>query len=142
MSVAQPILSIGDKVGARMAFIEAYTKLIEAAKSEGKPATYQVSLGYSPERRQTAIAEAVKKGLLEAPKVEHLLPAPHGFEEPEPEVSPEEKSRRNEAIQSLRSLLDSFDDAKKEQEAERRRQEEERREELLKQVDEQARGAA
>ncbi|SNY95540.1 hypothetical protein [Halomonas sp. hl-4] len=142
MGAARPVLDIGDKVGARMAFIGAYEREVSKAKAEGRTPKWQVSLGYSPERRQDAISEAIKKGRMEAPQVEHLLPSPHGFKEPDAETPPEEKARVQANIQHLRSLLDDDTDAKAEAEAERRRKEDARRQELIKQAEDRKRGAA
>lgn len=142
MGVARPVLDLGDKIGARMAFIGAYDREIAKAKAEGRKPKWTVSLGHSPERRQDAISEAIKKGLLEAPKVEHLLPAPHGFKQPDESIAPEEKARVQANIQHLRSLLDSDSSAKAEAEAERQRQQEIRRQELLEQADNRQRGVA
>lgn len=134
MGVASPVLQLGDKVGARMAFIGAYEREVAAAKAEGRKPEWMVSLGYSPERRQTAIDEAVKKGLLEAPKVEHLLPAPTGFAEPDESGSDEEKAKVKANLQKIRAMLD--EDLFNHDESERRRKEAEeaRRTELLEQA--------
>lgn len=142
MGVARPVLDLGDKVGARMAFIGAYEREIAQAKAEGRKPKWTVSLGYSPERRQDAISEAVKMGRLEAPKVEHLLPAPHGFKDPDEADAPEEKAKVKANINFLRSLLEDDGSAKHEAELERRRQLEIRRQELLQQAEERQRGVA
>ena len=142
MGVARPVLDLGDKVGARMAFIGAYEREIAQAKAEGRKPKWTVSLGYSPERRQDAISEAVKMGRLEAPKVEHLLPAPHGFKDPDEADTPEEKARVKANINFLRSLLEDDGSAKQEAELERRRQEEVRRQELIEQAENRQRGVA
>ena len=142
MGVARPVLDLGDKVGARMAFIGAYEREIAQAKAEGRKPKWTVSLGYSPERRQDAISEAVKMGRLEAPKVEHLLPAPHGFKDPDEADTPEEKAKVKANINFLRSLLEDDGSAKHEAELERRRQLEIRRQELLQQADDRQRGVA
>ena len=142
MGVARPVLDLGDKVGARMAFIGAYEREIAQAKAEGRKPKWTVSLGYSPERRQDAISEAVKMGRLEAPKVEHLLPAPHGFKDPDEADTPEEKAKVKANINFLRSLLEDDGSAKQEAELERRRQEEVRRQELIEQAENRQRGVA
>ncbi len=142
MGVARPVLDLGDKVGARMAFIGAYEREVAKAKSEGRNPKWTVSLGYSPERRQDAISEAIKLGRLEAPKVEHLLPAPHGFSEPIDSESSEEKAKAQANIQQLRSLLEEDTQGKQDAEIERRRREEARRQELIRQAEQLKRGAA
>ncbi|MCD6006878.1 hypothetical protein [Halomonas sp. IOP_31] len=135
MGVAQPVLDTGDKVGARMAFIGAYEREVAAAKAEGRKPQYEVSLGYSPERRQEAIDQGVKKGLLEAPKVEHLLPAPKGFDEGATD-DPEEMERRQANIQHLRNILNDMGEEDKQQKDERQARIETRRQELLAQAEE------
>ncbi|MHB0774283.1 hypothetical protein [Halomonas sp. WWR20] len=138
MGIAQPILDLGDKVGARMAFISAYERKVEEVKTEQRQPEWQVSLGYSPERRQEAIQQAVSKGLLPAPKVEHLLPAPVGFDEDTADT-PEETKKRQKNIRYLRDLLNGMDEGKRSAEEEHAHQIEERRKELLAQAEEQER---
>lgn len=142
MGVARPVLEQGDKVGARMTFIDAYSREVGQAKAEGRAPEYVVSLGESKERRQDAIAQGIKAGLLAAPQVEHLLPSPHGFKDPDESDTPEQKARAQENIQRLRSLLEDDATSKQEAEAERRRQEALRRQELIDQAEQLQRGAA
>ncbi|MGQ7286037.1 hypothetical protein ACUN7Z_00630 [Vreelandella venusta] len=142
MGAADRVLEIGDKVGARMTFIATYEREIAKAKAEGRKPQWIVSLGLSQERRQEAIQEAVKKGLLEAPKVEHLLPAPHGFKEADKDASEEEKAKVNASIRQIREMLSDDGQAKADAEEERRRQFEARREEMLRQAEDRQRGVA
>ncbi|PRA69299.1 hypothetical protein CQ065_06870 [Pseudomonas sp. MYb187] len=64
MAAAQPVLALGDKVGARMAFMSAYERLVAGARAEAKPAAWSVSLGFDPVRRVTAIESAVRMQLI------------------------------------------------------------------------------
>lgn len=64
MSASSPILEVGDKVGARMAFMSAYERLVVAARAEDLPAKWSVSLGYDPARRVIAIESAVRAKLI------------------------------------------------------------------------------
>ncbi|MDH0638216.1 hypothetical protein N5D52_14810 [Pseudomonas sp. GD03860] len=64
MAAAQPVLDLGDKVGARMAFISAYERLVTKARAEALPTTWSVSLGFDPVRRVTAIESAVRMQLI------------------------------------------------------------------------------
>lgn len=64
MTAAAPILRLGDKVGARMAFMGAYERLVSAARAEAVPITWSVSLGFDPTRRVTAIESAVRMQLI------------------------------------------------------------------------------
>lgn len=64
LSAAAPILKLGDKVGARMAFMSAYERLVTTARAEAAPVTWSVSLGFDPTRRVTAIESAVRMQLI------------------------------------------------------------------------------
>lgn len=73
LTVCRPVLSGGDKIGARMAFISAYQREVDMARRERKPVAWQVSLGSDPQHRALAIAQSVKAGRLPAPKAQALL---------------------------------------------------------------------
>lgn len=72
--VCATILNSGDEVGARMAFKEAYTRLVTAARGARKPAHWSVSLGWDMRKREAAVTKAANAGLLPAPQVRALLP--------------------------------------------------------------------
>lgn len=57
---ARPILDAGDKIGARMAFISAYDRVVYEARRETKPVKWELSLGFDPKRRAVAVEKAVK----------------------------------------------------------------------------------
>ena len=80
MTASSPVLEAGDKVGARMAFMSAYERLVIAARAEALPAKWEVSLGYDPARRVTAIESAVRSKLISqeagAKHLAHLCIAP------------------------------------------------------------------
>ena len=76
MSAARPILDLGDKVGARMAFIEAYTKLVREARQSRVPTQWQVSEGFDRDRRRVAVAQAIELGRIPAGKDYLALMAP------------------------------------------------------------------
>lgn len=76
MFIARPVLDAGDRVGARMAFKNAYDRLVTDARRHRQPAHWQASLGRDPMRREQALQSAVRVGLLAAPQVAGLLPAP------------------------------------------------------------------
>lgn len=74
MGAARPILSAGDKVGARMAFMSAYERLVTETRREAKPASWNVSVGFDPVRRLMAVEQAVQMKRLTAEAAsEHLL---------------------------------------------------------------------
>ena len=64
MTAARPVLALGDKVGARMAFMSAYERLVTKARAEAASTTWSVSLGFDPVRRVTAIESAVRMQLI------------------------------------------------------------------------------
>lgn len=75
MSAAKPVLEVGDKVGARFAFREAYERLVADARRNRQPCVWYPTLGHDQARRNAAIAEAVAAGRLRASDHE-ALPAP------------------------------------------------------------------
>ena len=72
-----PILSAGDEVGARMACLEVYGRLVAEARRVHRAPQWYASLGYDPERRARAIADGVTRGLLGSSQYP-TLPAPRG----------------------------------------------------------------
>ena len=80
MAASGPVLEAGDKVGARMAFMSAYERLVAAARADATPAKWEVSLGYDAARRVTAIESAVRSKLISqeagAKHLAHLRIAP------------------------------------------------------------------
>lgn len=93
-AIATPIMALGDEIGARMAFREAYVRMVADARATGRAAVWQVSAGWDKKRRVEAIEQAQKAGLLEAPKVIALL----SYEE-KPEGLP--ASQQLEAIKQM-----------------------------------------
>ena len=70
---ARPLWEIGDKVGARLAFVKAYEALLLTSH---QPPRYKVSVGNDPAQRHEAVAGAVRDGLLTSDQAQHYLPAP------------------------------------------------------------------
>ncbi|MGS0735540.1 hypothetical protein ACVBEG_03040 [Pseudomonas sp. GG8] len=60
LGAARSVLNIGDKVGARMAFIGAYERLVSKARDESIPVNWHVSIGFDANRRIEAISAAVQ----------------------------------------------------------------------------------
>lgn len=84
-AVALPLLGSRDDVGARMAFREAYQRLVAEARAAGTPPRWSASLGWDEQQRAQAIGQAVQLGYL--PREELLaLPAPKVALAPPPEV--------------------------------------------------------
>lgn len=53
-----------EPIAARMAFKEAYLRLLGEARAKGRPVRWTVSLGHDPHQRQSAIEAAVMDGRL------------------------------------------------------------------------------
>lgn len=60
LGAAKPVLDAGDKVGARMAFISAYERLVAQAREDVKPVSWHVSMGFDANRRVEAVTKAVQ----------------------------------------------------------------------------------
>ncbi|WP_030132142.1 hypothetical protein [Pseudomonas sp. QTF5] len=60
LGAARPVLNLGDKVGARMAFINAYERLVTQSRAESKPVNWHVSIGFDSNRRIEAVNAAVQ----------------------------------------------------------------------------------
>lgn len=72
--VAAPLLTAGDRVGARMAFKEAYTKAVADARDQKAPPKWTPSFGRDVPGRQAALAEAVRHGRIGLAHAVDLLP--------------------------------------------------------------------
>jgi len=68
MSSAKIILDDGDQVGARMAFMSTYERLVRESREINRPTEWIVSLGFDKDRRATAIQKAVQLNRL--PQIE------------------------------------------------------------------------
>ena len=71
---AVEILRNGDRIGARMAFVEVYTRHVSEARIAGTPAKWTVSPGRDPDLRRIAVEKACAQGLLT--QGQHLALAP------------------------------------------------------------------
>src|SRR6478752_1453656 len=60
--ICAPLLGAGDRIGARMAFKEAYQREVAASKDEGKQANWVVSLGSDLEQRKRVLSAAAVDG--------------------------------------------------------------------------------
>lgn len=70
---ALPLLD-RDPIAARMAFKEKYGALLAAARSAGKSAKWEASLGQDKAGQERALLKAVEQGKLPAPDAQRLLP--------------------------------------------------------------------
>jgi len=73
--VARDVAAEGDLVGARMAFIGAYERLVRTAREERRLPEVMVSIGWDGEQRTAAIEKAVQLGYLSKEKAAEHLPA-------------------------------------------------------------------
>jgi len=72
-NTALPLVQVGDKIAARQAFLETYTRLVKEARAARLPASYAPSLGFDLTSRNAALTDAVSKGLLAHDQVsDHL----------------------------------------------------------------------
>lgn len=81
LHIAQPLLDEGDQVAARMAFKEAYTRIIEANKRKGVAVKWFPSLGHDKAGREAVLTEAARLGRLSESHVAGLLPPGTKFEQ-------------------------------------------------------------
>jgi len=75
-AVAQPLMQEGDQIGARMAFKEAYGRMLDDARRARRPVSWSVSLGHDVNKRHGALVAAEARGLLAAGDALRLAPPP------------------------------------------------------------------
>jgi hypothetical protein len=73
--VALPLLNAGEQVPARMAFKEAYQRLVSEARDAGKPVNWSASLGHDKLGREAALLDAVRLGRLELERARDYAPS-------------------------------------------------------------------
>ncbi len=83
--ICRPVLTVGDEVGARMSFRDAYNRLVADARGNFRPVKWEVSFGWDSTKRESAIGRAVVAGLLDAPPDMLALPNQSGIDGPVPE---------------------------------------------------------
>ena len=103
-SLCQPVLNMGDEVGARMAFKEAYQRIVAKARGDRVPAQWIESLGWDVAKRTAVLAKASNAGLLAAPTVAALLPAPIG-------EAPTDENARSQ-INKIREMMARMNEEK------------------------------
>lgn len=74
MSASQPLLDVGDQVAARMAFKEAYTRLVTVSRNNSIPVEWFPSLGDDKFGREVVIKEAVRLGRISETHAQRLIP--------------------------------------------------------------------
>ncbi|HHH31520.1 MAG TPA: hypothetical protein ENK57_24670 [Polyangiaceae bacterium] len=78
--VARPILAVGDRIGARQAFVSAYQRLVAEARAAGRAPRWTISPGRNVERRRAVVEQAVAEGRISAERAKTLLPPADGDE--------------------------------------------------------------
>lgn len=73
--VAQPVLEARDKVGARVAFRDAYERLVREARTSAAPCRWTVSIGHDESRRAAALQSAVTLKRIDQTTAMKYLPA-------------------------------------------------------------------
>jgi hypothetical protein len=73
-NICKPLVNEGDHVAARMAFKQAYDRLVAQNKMDGIFPKWQVSLGYSQEGREEAVKNAVQMRRITPEQAKILLP--------------------------------------------------------------------
>lgn len=73
LEVARPLLEARDKVAARLAFTEAYDRLVSEKRGIGEPMQWHVSLGTDKLGRISAIEQAKVSGRLPAPVADLMI---------------------------------------------------------------------
>lgn len=74
MSSAWSLIEDGDRIAARMAFREAYDRIVSQNRSERIPVEWQMSLGHDRNGREPALIEAARKGQIAADRAMKMLP--------------------------------------------------------------------
>jgi hypothetical protein len=131
----QPVLATGDEIGARMAFKDAYGRLVTAARASNKPAVWVVSEGWDKTRKAVVLAKAQRDGLLPAPPA-HLALAHTGMAtaETEPAGRPEGLKRVLEAVAKLESPFEKAERIREERLAAQEAADRARKQEIAQQV--------
>jgi hypothetical protein len=99
--VCRPLLDIGDEVGARMAFKESYTRLIQDARARRVEPAWTASLGFDAAARDAVLLPHVEAGRLAPPVIASSALVTMS-------ASPENSAAREKAMQRLRELRDEF----------------------------------
>lgn len=75
-SAARPLAYAGDMVGARMAFLSAYERLVRDARDERRLPVISISEGWDAAGRAAAVEKAAQLGYVRPEQAHAYLPAP------------------------------------------------------------------
>jgi hypothetical protein len=103
--ICRPVLDSGDEIGARMAFKDAYTRLVAASRAAGSPVMWYVSEGWDKRRKAAVIGSATRAGLLPAPPAHLMLESNSDM----PAGRPEGLKRVLEEIAKLENPLEKLE---------------------------------
>lgn len=115
MQIAKPLLDEGDKVGARMAFKEAYTRIVTKNKNEGIEPKWFPSLGFDKNGREEVLKQAVQLGRLTQDHALSLLPMKVnpaitefvGLLDNKTQLTPEQADKNRKRISEIKAMLAS-----------------------------------
>lgn len=114
--IARPLMLDGDKIAARMAFKQAYERIVNHNTMNGINPKWFPSFGHNPESREVALKEAVRKGRLTQEHYLQLSP-PKPNEQVDKainelqlltskeELTEEEKTRNKSRMAEIRQML-------------------------------------
>lgn len=113
LGIARPLLDEGDKIAARMAFKEAYARIVGANKTAGIKPKWFPSLGSDKTGRDVVLAEAVRLGRLGAshaigliaPDGVHAMLEHAGEKNLALEYKPEDSAKARENLARIREML-------------------------------------
>jgi hypothetical protein len=71
--ICRPVLDSSGAISARKPFLEAYDRIVAAARLDRRPAEWLASVGWDKARHVEVLGNAVRAGLLSAPVVAGLL---------------------------------------------------------------------
>ena len=144
-AACQPILDLGDEVGARRCFLEAYARAVAEARQQRQRARWTVTLGTDPALRQQRLAEAVEARRIGAEQVKALLPGPTPasldqvaglLEGPNATLGESHTAERFRALANLLRASSAASEQRRAEERQRQRdQENERKREIQRLID-------
>lgn len=80
MQIARPVLESSGPITGRKTFLEAYTRLVDAARQEKRPAQWSLHAGWDRDRLALVLHQAVKRGQLPAPRGEQAKLLEHAVD--------------------------------------------------------------
>lgn len=104
--VCRPVMDMGDEVGARMAFRQAYDRMVSDARQANKPAVWTISEGFDKERRIAAVKQAEATGLLLPGAAREALPL---LEHHEAQIGPMPDHIREKLAELRQSFVQGYE---------------------------------